>query len=170
MQTLLRRTILGFALALLLSIAAGQSQQRDGSVGAVRVRMTVNSDGSRTTYRFNDVERICVAKTTSEDGKVLENVRYELDEAGRFLAGRIYGPDGKLRFKSRYKYDSAGRMEKETQMNEQGDLLHRIVYSYDQTGNPTGYSVFDANGKLENRLMVPTSSVPAKVRGRKVKE
>lgn len=170
MQTLRRRTTLGFALTLFLSIVAAQSQQRDESDGAVHVRMIVNADGSRTTYRFNDVERKCVATTTSEDGKLREKVRYELDEAGRFLTGRIFGPDGKLKFKSRYKYDSAERMEKEIQMNEQGDLLHRIIYSYDQTGRPTGYAVFDANGKLENRLMVPTPSAPIKPRGRKIKE
>ncbi|MGH8102709.1 MAG: hypothetical protein ACREIW_15545 [Chthoniobacterales bacterium] len=170
MQTLRRRTIPGFALTLLLSIAAAQSQQRVESNGAVRVRMTVNSDDSRTTYRFKEVERKCVATTTSKDGKMREKIRYDLDEAGRFLTGRIFGPDGKFLFKSRYKYDSAGRMEKETQMNEQGDVLHLIIYRYDQTGRPTGYSVFDANGKLENRLMVPTPSAPAKARGRKIKE
>ena len=170
MQTLRRRTILGFALTLLVSIAAAQSQQRSESDGAVRVRMVVNSDGSRSTYRFDDGERKCVATTTSEEGKPREKVRYELDDAGRFLTGRIFGPDGKLLFKSRYKYDSAGRMEKETQMNEQGDVLHWIIYSYDQTGRPTGYSVLDANGKLENRLMVPRPSAPTKARGRKIKE
>jgi len=169
MQTLLPRTTLGFALALILSIAAAQSR-RGESDGAVRVRMIVNSDGSRTTYRFNEVERKCIATTTSEEGKLREKVCYELDEAGRFSTGRIFGPDGKLLFKSGYKYDSAGRMEKETQMNEQGDVLHRIIYSYDQTGRPTGYSVFDANGRLENRLMVPTPSAPTNARGRKIKE
>jgi len=168
MQTL-RRTIFGFALALILSIAAAQSRRSEDD-GAVRVRMIVNSDGSRTTYRFNDVERKCIATTTSEDGKLREKVRYELDDAGRFLAGRIFGPDGKLRFKSRYQYDSTGRMEKETQMNEQGDVLHRIIYSYDQTGRPTGYSAFDAKGNLKNRLMVSTPSAPTKARGRKIKE
>ena len=169
MQTLRRRTILGFALTLLLSIAAAPSQQRSDSDEAVRVRMVVNLDGSRSTYRFNDVERKCVATTTSEDGKLRQKVRYELDDAGRFLTGRIFAPDGKLLFQSRYKYDSAGRMEKETQMNEQGDVLHRLIYSYAQTGRPSGYSVFDTIGRLENRLMFPTPSAP-KARGRKIKE
>ena len=170
MQTLRRRTLLGFALTLLVSIAAAQSQQRSERDGAVRVRMVVNSDGSRSAYRFHDVERKCVATTTSEDGKLREKVRYELDDSGRFLTGRIFGPDGKLLFKSRYQYDSAGRMEKETQMNEQGDVMHRIIYSYDETGRPTGYSVFDANGRLGPRLMVPTPGAPSKAWGRRIKE
>jgi DNA-binding PadR family transcriptional regulator len=170
MGTLLRRTMLSLAFALLLSTAAAQPPQRDESDGTVRVRMVMNSDGSRTTYRFNDAQRKCLAETTTEDGKRREKIRYELDDAGRFSTGRIFGPDGKLRFKSRYKYESGGRIEEETQMNESGAVLHRIIYTYEQSGRPTGYSVFDGTGKLENRVVAPTPGAPPKVRGKKTKE
>jgi hypothetical protein len=69
-----------------------------------------------------------------------------LDEAGRFSPAKF--PDGRLRFKSRYKYDDAGHLLEETQSAEDGTLLHKIVYSYDAQGKQTGYSVFDASGKL----------------------
>jgi hypothetical protein len=36
----------------------------------------------------------------------------------------------------------------ETQSAPDGALLHKIVYSYDASGKQTGYSVFDASGKL----------------------
>jgi hypothetical protein len=164
MKRLLRRTLLGLTLPLLLSNVAGQAQHSDG---AVRVRMVVNPDGSRTTYKFNDAERTCVAEMTTDDGKLREKIRYQLDDAGRFSTGRIFAPDGKLRFASRYKYDGAGRMEEETQMNESGAVLHRIVYGYDQNGKLTGYSIFDGDGKLENRVGAPTSSASPKVRSKK---
>jgi YD repeat-containing protein len=89
-----------------------------------------------------------VATTTDPDGKLHETIRYELDDAGHFSSGEISGPDGRLRFKSRYKYDDAGHILEETQSAADGTLLHKIVYSYDASGEQTGYSVFDASGKL----------------------
>ncbi|MGC2353648.1 MAG: hypothetical protein WA496_09645, partial [Candidatus Udaeobacter sp.] len=63
-------------------------------------------------------------------------------------SSEISGPDGRIRLKSRYKYDNAGRILEETQSAPDGTLLHKIVYSYDSSGKQTGYSVFDASGKL----------------------
>jgi hypothetical protein len=129
--------------------------------------MLVNSDGSRTTYRFDDAQHKCVAETTTEEGQLRQKIRYELDETGRFSSGRTFGPDGKLGFASRYKYGGAGRLEEETQTNESGAVLHRIIYRYDESGRPTGYSVFDGNGKLERRVGVPGRGSSSKARGKK---
>jgi hypothetical protein len=128
-------------------IGLSQSSEQTRS-DAVRVTVSMHPDGSRTVYKFDNAEHKAVATTTDPDGKVRETIRYELDEAGRFSSGQISGPDGRLRFKSRYKYDDAGRLLEETQSAGDGALLHKIVYSYDASGKQTGYSVFDASGKL----------------------
>src|SRR5216110_3641019 len=129
------------------TIGLSQSPEQAGS-DAVRVTVSMHPDGSRTVYKFDNAQHKAVATTTDPDGKVRETIRYELDEAGRFSSGEISGPDGRLRFKSRYKYDDAGRFLEETQSSEDGTLLHKIVYTYDASGKQTGYSVFDASGKL----------------------
>src|SRR6266513_4584150 len=127
----------------------GLSQSTEQTQGdAVRVTVSMHPDGSRTVYKFDNAEHKAVATTTDPDGKLREMIRYELDEAGRVSSGEISGPDGRLRFKSRYKYDDAGPLLEETQSAGNGTLLHKIVYSYDASGKQTGYSVFDASGKL----------------------
>jgi hypothetical protein len=144
------RAALAMACALVIGraeIGLGQSPDQTRS-DAVRVTVSMHPDGSRTVYKFDNAEHKAVATTTDPDGKLRETIRYELDEAGRFSSGEISGPDGRLRFKSRYKYDDAGRLLEETQSAGDGALLHKIVYSYDASGKQTGYSVFDASGKL----------------------
>ena len=131
-----------------------------------RVTVSMNADGSRTVYQFDDAQHKATATTTSDDGKVREKIHYVMDDLGRFSSGTIFGPDGRLRFKSRYKYDSAGRLEDETQSAEDGTLLHKIVYSYDQNGKQTGYSIFDANGKLVGRISGSLSSPTASPKSR----
>jgi hypothetical protein len=118
---------------------------------AVRVTMSMHPDGSRTVYNFDNAQHTAVATTTDSDGKVRQTIRYQLDNAGRFSTGEVSGPDGRIRLKSRYKYDDAGRILEETQSAADGTLLHRIVYSYDSAGKQSGYSVFDASGKLVSR-------------------
>src|SRR5436189_5153569 len=127
----------------------GLSQSTEQTQGdAVRVTVSMHPDGSRTVYKFDNAQHQAVATTTDPDGKLRETIRYELDDAGRFSSSVISGPDGRLRFKSRYKYDDTGHLLEETQSAEDGTLLHKIVYSYDSSGKQTGYSVFDASGKL----------------------
>jgi YD repeat-containing protein len=142
---------------LLWSAITGLSQSSENS--AVRVTVSMNADGSRTVYNFNDAQHKATATTTDQDGKLREKIHYDMDDLGRFSSGTIFGRDGRLRFKSRYKYDNAGRLQEETQSTEDGTILHRIVYSYDSSGKRTGYSVFDANGKLLGRTS-PSSSSP----------
>jgi YD repeat-containing protein len=115
---------------------------------AVRVTMSMHPDGSRTVYNFDPPQHKAVATTTDADGKLRETIRYELDDAGRFSSAEVSGPDGRIQLKSRYKYDDAGRILEETQSAPDGTLQHKIVYSYDSSGKQTGYSVFDASGKL----------------------
>ena len=142
------RSTIGCVLLLCaVKIAFGQPSERPEN-GAVRVTVSMNTDGSRTVYEFDDAQHKAIATTTGENGKLREKIHYDIDEAGRFSSGTIFGSDGHLRFRSRYKYDSSGRLQEETQSAENGTLLHKIVYSYDPTGKRTGYSIFDANGKL----------------------
>jgi hypothetical protein len=147
-----------------LSLAVAFSQALPPSESeAVRVNVTVNADGSRTTYEFDPPHRKATATTTEPDGKLRSKIRYQLDEAGRFASGLVFGPDGKLRFKSTYKYDSAGRMEEETQLGQDDKVRNKIVYAYDTTGKQTGYSTFDEKGKLISHVDAPSASpTPAK--------
>lgn len=149
-------------------IGLSQSPEQTRS-DAVRVTVSVHPDGSRTVYKFDNVQHKAVATTTDPDGKLRETIHYELDEAGRFSSGEISGSDGRLRFKSRYKYDDAGRLLEETQSARDGTLLHKIVYSYDASGKQTGYSAFDASGKLVGGTSAakvrPSSSPKAREKG-----
>src|SRR5947207_4048158 len=115
---------------------------------AVRVTVSMHPDGSRTVYNIDNAQHKAVATTTGPDGKSRETIRYELDNAGHFSSAEISGPDGRLKLRSRYKYDDMGRILEEAQSAQDGTLLHKIVYSYDSSGKQTGYSIFDASGKL----------------------
>ena len=140
----------GLACALLM--CGGSTAFGQASTDAVRVTMSMHPDGSRTVYNFDNAQHTAMATTTDPDGKVRQTIRYQLDNAGRFSTGEVSGPDGRIRLKSRYKYDEAGRILEEAQSAADGTLLHKIVYSYDSTsGKQTGYSVFDASGKLVSR-------------------
>jgi hypothetical protein len=139
----------GLACALLICGHATVFGQ--ATTDAVRVTMSMHPDGSRTTYNFDNAQHTAVATTTDPDGKVRQTVRYQLDNAGRFATGEVSGPDGRVRLKSRYKYDDAGHILEEAQSAADGTPLHKIVYSYDSAGKQTGYSVFDASGKLISR-------------------
>jgi hypothetical protein len=139
----------GLACALL--ICGGTTTFGQAPTDSVRVTMSMHPDGSRTVYNFDNTQHTAVATTTDPDGKVRQTIRYQLDNAGHFSTGEVSGPDGRVRLKSRYKYDDAGRILEEAQSAADGTLMHRIVYSYDSAGKQTGYSVFDASGKLVSR-------------------
>jgi hypothetical protein len=131
----------------------------------VRVRVTLNADGSRTTYQFDNAKHEAVATTTDEEGRPRGKVVYQIDDAGRFLSGVIFGPDDKFVFKTLYKYDTAGRLEEETHLTKDETVINKVVYKYDLMGKQTGYSIFDANGKLVSGTVSPTPSpTPAKHR------
>ena len=154
MTSLLRTSTIAFGLSFsLLASSVGQ-----GANDSVRVNVTVNPDGSRTAYEFDQPNHKATVTTTERDGKPRSKIRYTLDDAGRFASGVVYGPDGKFRFKSRYKYDKAGRIEEETQLGQDDKVLSKIVYSYDAAGKQTGYSTFDEKGQLIGCVTAPSPS------------
>jgi hypothetical protein len=133
---------------------------------AVRVTVSMNADGTRTTYQFDSPNRRAVATTEGKDGKTVGKIRYVLDEAGRFMSGEVYGPDDKLRFKTQYKYDDTGKLTQETQLGPDDVVRNKIVYAYDKTGKQTGYSVYDPAGKLVRQTpgAAPRPTTPPKKR------
>jgi len=156
MQSLVLRFTIPVAI-LVCVLCCGFAQTPESSQpNAVRVRVSLNSDGSRTTYESDNVHHKATATKTAPDGKLLGRIRYEIDDAGRFSSGIIFGPDDKFRFKSLYKYNVAGRLEQETQFKKDDSLINKIVYSYDSAGRQTGYSVYDASGKFVASSTTPT--------------
>jgi len=132
-------------------MCGGATAFGQASTDAVRVTMSMHPDGSRTVYNFDNTQHTAVSTTTDPDGKVRQTIRYQLDNAGRFSTGEVSGPDGRVKLKSRYKYDDGGHILEEAQSAANGTPLNKIVYSYDPAGKQTGYSVFDASGKLVSR-------------------
>jgi hypothetical protein len=161
-----RSTITLCALFVAAASACAQSQAPNES-DAVRVNMTMNADGSRTTYRFDPPNHKATAVTTEPDGKLRGKTRYVLDGAGRFVSSVSFTPDGKFHLKSTYKYDSAGRLEQETQLGKDDSVLNKIVYSYDGSGKQTGYSIFDGSGKIIGQTSTPAPTASPKSRAKK---
>jgi hypothetical protein len=144
-------------VTLILFSRVGFAQPSEPSpTEAVRVRVALNSDGSRTTYEFDNPHHKAIATMTAADGTMLGRIRYELDAVDRFSSGEVFGPDGKFRFKAVYKYDGAGRLEQEIQLNRDESVLRKFVYSYDRGGKRNGWSVYDGSGKLIATSATPT--------------
>jgi YD repeat-containing protein len=137
------------AAALLLVVSSVFAQTPPPS-DMVRVTVSMNTDGSRTTYEWDTANHKATA-TTMDGNNVREKIRYVLDDNGRFVTGEVFGPKDKLRFVTRYKYDTSGRVSEETQLSPEGAVQHRIVHSYNTAGKETGYMIYDANGRIEHR-------------------
>lgn len=155
----------GAALALFLATAvalhSAPAQTQERSAGdTVRVTVSQNNDGSRTTYETDPANRKATATTISAAGKPMGKIQYVLDESGRYQSGSVFGPDDRLRFKTRYEYDTAGRLLHEVRLTNEDALMMKIVYAYDEAGRQAGYSVYDANGKLLGQT-TPRGSAPA---------
>ncbi|MDQ6808966.1 MAG: hypothetical protein M3Z64_06005 [Verrucomicrobiota bacterium] len=136
------------SLFLICSFAVSEAQTDAGSSAPVRVTVSMNSDGSRTAYEWDTANHKATGTTTDSAGKLREKILYQLDADGRFASGEVFGPKNTFRFTTRYKYEASGRLAEETQLSKDGAVQHRIVYAYDAAGKQTGYSVFDAAGKL----------------------
>ncbi|MEY2493727.1 MAG: hypothetical protein QOJ45_219 [Verrucomicrobiota bacterium] len=142
-------------------------QLLDSTADSVRVTVSINADGSRTVYEFDSAHHKATATTTGKDKKLVGRIRYVLDDAGRFASGEVYGPDDLFRFRTLYKYDAAGRLSQEIQLG-QGDVVrNKIVYDYDKNGKQTGYTVYDAAGKIVRTAGGITSSTPSPTPTRK---
>ncbi|HEY2124114.1 MAG TPA: hypothetical protein VGG94_01520 [Chthoniobacterales bacterium] len=141
--------------------AAGQSDPASPN-DSVRVSVTLNEDGSRTTYQYDTARHQATATTTGKDGKVRQKIQYVLDEANRFGSGRVFGPDGQFLFRTVYKYDAAGRLLEESRIGKDDHLILKLVYSYDAVGKQTGYAVYDGAGRLLGQTSAPAASATAK--------
>ena len=137
-----------FLVALGVSTTTLLAQLATPTPDSVRVTVSMNADGTRTTYEFDSPHHRAVATTTTKEGKTVGKIRYVIDDAGRFVSGEVYGPDDQLRFKTLYKYDDAGKLTQEIQLGPDDAVRNKIVYAYDKTSRQTGYSVYDAAGKL----------------------
>lgn len=142
----------------------GYAQTAPADNDAVRVNVTLNADGSRTAYEFDQAHHKATATTTAADGKALGKIVYQIDDAGRFASGRILGPDKKLLYKSTYKYGNGGRLEEETHLGKDDAVINKIIYSYDAAGRQIGYEVVDASGKLIGRTSPPKPTASPKAR------
>src|SRR2546423_11807685 len=88
------------ALASLSAIFAQTTTPNSNDT--IRVTVTENADGSRTTYQYDNVKHEAVATTADPEGKARGKVVYRVDDAGRFGSGVVLGPDGKFLFKTIY--------------------------------------------------------------------
>jgi hypothetical protein len=148
-----------FVASVLVFAAPARAQSSSPASDAVRVTVSMNADGTRTTYEFDGPNHRATATTTNKEGKTIGKIRYVVDDAGRFASGEVYGPDEQFRFKTLYKYDAAGKLIQESQMGADDVLRNKIVYAYDKNGRQTGYSVYDAGGKL---IRQTPGAVPAR--------
>jgi hypothetical protein len=131
------------------------------STDAVRVTVSLNADGSRTVYQFDNAKHEAIATTSDSDGKPRGKIVYQI---GRFASGVFFGPDEKFLFKSVYKYDAAGRLEQETHLAKDDSVINKIVYKYSPAGKQIGYSVFDPAGKLVSGSTSPPPTATPKPR------
>ena len=160
-----RLSAIAVAISLVEFAPALPAQSVSPAPDAVRVTVSMNADGTRTTYEFDAPNHRATATTTSKEGKTIGKIRYVLDDAGRFASGEVYGPGEQFRFKTLYKYDEAGKLIQETQLGADDLIWNKIVYTYDKNERQTGYSVYDAGGKLIRQTpgaAPPRSPSPAK--------
>jgi hypothetical protein len=142
--------------------AIAQTPASDSS-DAIRVKVALNADGSRTVYQFDSAKHEATATTTEPDGKARGKIIYQVGEAGRFVSGVVFGPDEKFLFKSLYKYDAAGRVEQETHLARDDSVINKVIFKYNSSGKQIGYSVVDPTGKVISGTVSPTPT-PAKPR------
>ena len=140
-----RALFLGLFLAGLGKLAA---QVETPTPDTIRITVSMNADGTRTTYQFDSPHHRATATIAAKDGKMVGRIRYLLDDAGRFASGEVFGPDDQFRFKTLYKYDATGKLTQEIQLGTDDAVRNKIVYAYDKNGGQTGYTVYDAAGKV----------------------
>ena len=150
----------GLAIVWMGVTSFAEGQETSPSPDAVRVTVSLNADGTRTVYEFDCPHHKATATTTGKDGRLIGKIRYVLDDAARFSSGEVYGPDDQFRFRTLYKYDASGKIMQETQLGKDDAVRNKIVYAYDKVGRQTGYTVYDAAGKVIRRTPEKTSPRP----------
>jgi hypothetical protein len=141
----------GCAIVWMAFAPQSLSQSASPTPDTVRVTVSINADGSKTIYEFDPLRHRATATTTAKEGGLMGRIRYTLDDAGRFTTGEVYGPDDQFRFRTLYKYDDSGKLTHETQLGQNDVVRNKIVYAYDKSGRQTGYTVYDAAGKVIRR-------------------
>src|SRR2546423_9296515 len=100
-----------FSGLFLAAITKLDAQLSTPAPDTIRVTVSLNADGTRTTYEFDAPHHRATATTTTRDGKIVGRIRYVLDDASRFASGEVYGSDDQLRFTTLYKYDAPGKID-----------------------------------------------------------
>jgi RHS repeat-associated protein len=86
-------------------------------------------NGVKTTYEYDDLDRVKSIVHTNAQGQVLASVTYERQGVGE--PSKITREDGSYVL---LKYDPALRVEKESYYNAAGQLLNETSYTYDASG------------------------------------
>ena len=87
------------------------------------------ANGVKTTYEYDDLDRVKSIVHTNANGEVLASVAYERVGIGE--PSKITREDGSY---VELEYDSALRVEKESRYGTDGTLIEEITYSYDADG------------------------------------
>src|SRR5438067_8816435 len=156
--------ICAFAANAAAQVAPNEADQ------PVRVNVTVNPDGTRTSYQFDQAHHQATATTTTAEGKVTQKIQYQVDDAGRFSSGVVMGADGKVLYKSVYKYTPDGRLDQETHLGKGDAVVNKLVYSYGADGRQTGYVVYDASGNVIGRTSPMQAAPSSSAKPRKKKK
>src|SRR6266404_3816818 len=82
---------------------------------AVRVTVTLNADGSRTIYQFDNAKHEAIAATTDANGKPRGKIVYQISDTGRFVNKIVY------------KYDSKGKQIGYSVFDPTGKLLSGVA-------------------------------------------
>src|SRR2546423_13058882 len=97
-RRLLSLLVLGTSLHWAMSILAQISAPSPND--AIRVTVSLNADGSRTVYQFDNAKHKAIATTSDSDGKSRGKIVYQIGEAGRFASGGVFLPNAKILFNS----------------------------------------------------------------------
>ncbi|MBD2492233.1 RHS repeat protein [Aulosira sp. FACHB-615] len=107
--------------------AGGITRMKYDIVNRLQERTLPN--GVKTTYEYDDLDRIKSIAHTNAQGQVLASVTYEREGIGE--PSKITREDNSYVL---LEYDSALRVEKESYYNAAGQLLNETTYTYDASG------------------------------------
>ncbi|WP_414574058.1 RHS repeat-associated core domain-containing protein [Nostoc sp. CCY 9925] len=94
-----------------------------------RLQERILPNGVKTTYDYDDLDRVKSIVHTNAQGQVLASVSYERKGIGE--PSKITREDGSY---TQLEYDEALRVKKESNYNPAGGLLNETNYTYDASG------------------------------------
>ena len=107
--------------------AGGITRMKYDVVNRLQERTLPN--GVKTTYDYDDLDRVKSIVHTNAQGQVLASVSYERKGVGE--PSKITREDGSY---TQLEYDEALRVKKESNYNSAGGLLNETSYTYDASG------------------------------------